>query len=343
MKDLYIKDSDWNSFLEKMLCAKKVIGPKAKKEKFVFGEISSPEEIRLDFDTTILPPKKAFFPPKQELVRFTEKGAESCINPVDQILFGVHFYDVKAIDQLDQIFTDNHKDNNYLANRKQTTIVASNVQNVSKRAFFASVGSDVEPKGHDAFLTKISGGYHLQTITPKGENLATYGSFVEATAEQSKEAKEVNDRALKDCPEKLPTNNSQKIAEKVRAAFGNETLWKELSEQCFSCGTCNTVCPTCYCFDVQDTWNLDQVTGKRYRTWDGCQLHDFAQVSLGAGATENFREHSFSRYRHRLMRKASYLNETLGGPACVGCGRCSTGCVPDIADPVNIINRIMEA
>jgi len=42
-----------------------------------------------------------------------------------------------------------------LANRCATTIIGSNIYNVSSRAFFASVGSDVEAKGHDGFITKI--------------------------------------------------------------------------------------------------------------------------------------------------------------------------------------------
>lgn len=342
MQDLFIKDEAFGAFLQKMIAAVQVVGPKAKKEKFVFGPITKPDELRLDYDTTILPPKKAFFPPKQMLVQFTQKGATSCIHPKDQILLGVHFYDVKGIDQLDHLFAENHRDNNYLANRAHTTIVASNIQNVSKRAFFASVGRDVKPKGHDAFLTKIKGGYHFHTLTQKGDDLVRYGSFLKATPAQVEEAANTNQQVLNKCEEAL-NHDSKTISAKVRASFGKESLWQELSEPCFSCGTCNMVCPTCYCFDVQDTWNLDQVTGSRHRTWDGCQLHDFAQVSLGAGHTENFRENTYMRYRHRLMRKATYLNDTLGGPACVGCGRCSLGCVPDIADPVKIINRIMEA
>jgi ferredoxin len=43
------------------------------------------------------------------------------------------------------------------------------------------------------------------------------------------------------------------------------------------------------------------------------------------------------------MRKAAYLNDKLGGPACTGCGRCSAACTADIADPVRVINAIMEA
>ena len=42
------------------------------------------------------------------------------------------------------------------------------------------------------------------------------------------------------------------------------------------------------------------------------------------------------------MRKTTYLNEKLGGPACVGCGRCSQACTADIADPVRVITTIME-
>ena len=67
------------------------------------------------------------------------------------------------------------------------------------------------------------------------------------------------------------------------------------------------------------------------------------EVSLGAGAKENFRETRGWRFRHRLMRKAAYLNEKLGGPACVGCGRCSQACPADIADPVRVIGTIMAS
>jgi ferredoxin len=42
------------------------------------------------------------------------------------------------------------------------------------------------------------------------------------------------------------------------------------------------------------------------------------------------------------MRKGAYLNEKLGSPACTGCGRCSNACTADIADPVRVINAIME-
>ena len=42
------------------------------------------QEIRLDYDVTILPPKKEFFPPAQNLVKFKAGGYEGCINPKEK-------------------------------------------------------------------------------------------------------------------------------------------------------------------------------------------------------------------------------------------------------------------
>jgi len=342
MTTSFIRSDDFAAFVTAMIEAVPVYGPVAKRSRFVFARLESPEELRLDYDVTILPPKKLFFPPAQDLVRFDDAGPTAALEPTEKILFGVHFYDVKAIDQTDLLFSERNYDVNYMGHRETTTIVASNIQNVSSRAFFASVGRDVRPRGHDAFLTAIDGGYVLETRTERGEALLHYGAFAPATEAQIEEAARVNAAALERCPEKLE-QGTEEIAAKVRAAFGDDALWERLAADCFSCGSCNTVCPTCYCFDVQDTWNVDQSSGQRTRYWDACLTEDFAKVSLGEGATENFRESRGSRFRHRVMRKAVYLNPKLGGPACVGCGRCSAACTADIADPVRVINQIMAS
>ncbi|MBF0297781.1 MAG: 4Fe-4S dicluster domain-containing protein [Oligoflexia bacterium] len=337
----FIKSKDFNGFVKSLIESKKVIGPKAKKHKFVFERIESAEDLRLDYDVTILPPKKEFFPTTQKLVEFKDNQYNGCIAPEEKILFGVHFYDVKAIDMTDHLFRDKNADWNYLANREAATIVASNVQKVSDRAFFGSVGTEVKAKGHDAFLTKIKDGYLYEAITTKGEALVKFGHFEKGTDAHKREADEMNCAVMKKCPESLK-HSSEEIADKVRKTFSNKEVWENAAHDCFSCGSCNVVCPTCYCFDVQDDWNIDQTSGLRSRYWDACLSEDFAKISLGAGATENFREHSADRFRHRIMRKASYLNDKLAGPACVGCGRCSSACTADIADPTKVINKIME-
>jgi len=341
MNAYFISESDFRTFFSKMISERNVVGPKAKKSKFVFGEINKMEDLRLDYDVTILPPKKVIMPTCQTLVTFDGKNYKGNVDSSPVVLFGVHFYDIKGLDMTDKLFSENNLDVNYVAKREATTVVGSNIQKISPRGFWGSVGKNVTAKGHDAFLTKINSGYLFETLSQKGEDLVQFGTFAKASSAQVGEGKKVNDEVMNKCNSKLKYS-SEEIAKKVRDSFKNQELWANLAEDCFSCGSCNTTCPTCYCFDVQDKWNLDQVSGSRMRYWDSCLTEDFAKVSLGAGAEENFRETRGERFRHRIMRKASYLNEKLGGPACTGCGRCSTACTADIADPVNVINKIME-
>jgi formate hydrogenlyase subunit 6/NADH:ubiquinone oxidoreductase subunit I len=338
----FIKEEAFDPFVAALIAAGPVYGPVAKRLKFVFDRLSEPGQLRLDQDVTILPPKKLFFPPAQDLIRFDGDRFRACVEPEDKILLGVHPYDVKALDMTDLLFGEGRPDVNYLAHRETTTIVASSIQRVAPRAFWSSIGADVAPRGHDAFLTRIGGGYVYEARTPKGEALLAHGAFEPATDAQVAAAADASAGLLPPCPETF-AHPAGAVARTVRAAFRKERLWDELAADCFSCGSCNTVCPTCYCFDVQDAWNVDQKSGARTRYWDACLTEDFATVSLGGGRTENFRETRGDRFRHRFMRKAVYLNEKLGGPACVGCGRCSAACTADIADPVHVIDRIMAS
>ncbi|MBF0106138.1 MAG: 4Fe-4S dicluster domain-containing protein [Deltaproteobacteria bacterium] len=342
MNHHYITLKDFNLFLTKLVNQKIVYGPVARKNKFVFDLISSPEQLRLDYDVTILPPKKIFFPPKQHLLHFDGESYKDCLDPKEQIIMGVHNYDIKAIDQLDFLFKEKNPDDHYLLNRRKTTIIGSNIQTIAARSFWGSAGAGVEPKGHDGFLTKLKDGFVFETRTKKAENLVKFAKFIKAKKTQVEQAAQINTAVKKKCPAKLAYSSAE-IAIKTRLAFKNNELWERLSKDCFSCGSCNTTCATCYCFDVQDSWNLDQKSGFRTRYWDSCMTVEFAKTSLGGGAVHNFRALRRERFRHRVMRKLVYLNDKLGGPACVGCGRCATACTADIADPVNIVKEIMEA
>jgi len=171
----FMRSDDFPAFVTAMIEAGPVYGPVAKRSRFVFERLETPEELRLDYDVTILPPKKLFFPPSQDLLHFDGAGFGAALEPTEKILLGVHFYDVKAIDQTDLLFSERNYDINYMAHRQTTTIIASNIQTVSKRAFFASVGADVEAEGHDAFLTATNGGYVLETRTERGEALLAFG------------------------------------------------------------------------------------------------------------------------------------------------------------------------
>ena len=53
------------NFVEKLITNYPVYGVRSKsgaEQRFEFAELESPEELRLDYDVTILPPKKYFLP-----------------------------------------------------------------------------------------------------------------------------------------------------------------------------------------------------------------------------------------------------------------------------------------
>jgi sulfite reductase subunit B len=124
---------------------------------------------------------------------------------------------------------------------------------------------------------------------------------------------------------------------KLLSANYENSIWDKKSGKCMECGSCTMVCPTCYCYDVQDNVSLNLEEGERIRTWDGCLLHDFTAVAGG----EVFRDDISERYRHRFYRKGNYLPARYGFIACVGCGRCAIACLPDIADPCDLINDLL--
>src|SRR3989304_4887250 len=89
----------------------RVVGPVVSNRGFAFEEISNPAELRLEYPTTILPPKKYLLPPEEVLFRFDRSnGAEITPPPQPQptVIFGVHTCDVHAIQLLDQVFSNGH-------------------------------------------------------------------------------------------------------------------------------------------------------------------------------------------------------------------------------------------
>jgi ferredoxin len=87
--------------------------------------------------------------------------------------------------------------------------------------------------------------------------------------------------------------------------------------------------------------NWDLKSGKRDRSWDGCLLDGFTKVA----GNHEFRKNRADRFRHRIYRKGKYVPskiELSGQVACVGCGRCVSACLPDIANPVNVYNKLID-
>ncbi len=329
-------------FIDNLIKAMEVVGVREKVEgKYEFAPLESSAQLRLDYDVTILPPKKYFLPPRETLLKFKTGQTTSC-EPVMEsrplAIVGVHPYDLKAIRQLDRIFADAHQDEHYHKRRQDTILIGVDIQHPSPNAFCKSMNSATVQEGFDLFLTDIGKSYIVAVGSPKGQELLDrYATSRPTTKEELAKRAEIQEKI----PHMFSLNTVKTPYEELPqllAAHTESKLFEELAKKCFSCGSCNLVCPTCYCFDVQDDMALNLTQGERFRLWDGCLLEGFAQVASG----ENFREDRAKRIQHRILRKGKYIYEKYGEHGCVGCGRCASACLPDIANPVEIFNSLKE-
>jgi sulfhydrogenase subunit beta (sulfur reductase) len=317
----------------------KVFGVQAKGERFAFGPLTNADDLRLDYDVTILPPKKYFLPQKETLMTFTVgDGYESCVSYEPFILLGVHPYDVIAISQMDTLFSQDEYDTHYMARRKAATIIACDVITPSKSVFASSMGTATVKDGYDILLTDIGGAYLADAATEKGQKLlANLAGAVDANADDLKKREAVWQKNEQSLDKHHLNCKPSEIPGLLEKAY-THPVWEEKAKTCFSCESCNHVCPTCYCFDVQDDVNWDLKTGSRCRAWDGCMFDAFTKVA----GDHVFRKNKADRFRHRLYRKGKWVPAKIDSQilACVGCGRCVLACVPDIANPVAVYNRL---
>ena len=308
----------------------KVVAPVAKGKSFVFAQIQDPSKAVLDYTTTILPLKKFFLPPNDlilsyDMKSYTVKPPEIKIEPT--LFFGIHNYDLQGLFRLDYAFKNGVKDETYLSKRENGVYVG--VSYVPDEYHFAdSVGIPTSLKeGFDVFLTKFDDHYRVEELTPKGEAIAkTVSSLLTACTDTGDPVVHFKN-ALK--------QSVAGIRDIFHGAY-NHPVWQKTARECYSCGTCNISCPTCYCFDVDDQTRLGGTDGMRLRKWDSCQFKAFTEVAGG----EVFREKRNDRVRHRMSRKFAYIMDERSRPFCVGCGRCVRQCTAGI-NIVSVMNALL--
>ena len=340
-KAFVITKDSLKSMVEGLAKEREVVGVKSRHGKYVYDRIASFEELCLDYDVTVMPPTKYLLPAKETLLRFKigdEPEVEPVIEASPRAIIGVHPYDIKAIELLDEAFMTTNPDPNYIARRQNTIIIGADCLNPSPKSFAPSMGTYLTETGFDLLLTNIGADYMITVGSEKGADLlAKYAQVREPSGDEVAKQKAVRDEAL--AKYELSLNVPRERLPKLLEESYDDPYWESRSETCLSCGSCVMVCPTCFCFDVQDEVVLNLKDGERLRQWDGCVLVDFARVATG----ENFRHDKASRFRHRIYRKGKYILERYGKVGCVGCGRCATACLAEIASPLEAFNAIAES
>ena len=329
------------SFVTNMLAASRVVGPLAKGTKYVFDEIEDPADLRLDYDTSILPPKKFLQPQSERLMTFARAGqplVETVIEASPTVILGVHTCDLHGMRVLDAAFEQGFPDAHYLKRRERTLLVGIEcLEPCDEHSFCKSMGTLTASEGYDLHLTDLGQAYAVHVGSEAGASLLhTYGEARQASEADMQQLNKVLGAKWSRFPYKLDFDVGE-LAPLMSQSY-DSPYWDELADICLACGQCTLVCPTCFCFDVYDEVELNLQDGERWRRWDSCQLDEFARVAGG----ESFRQAQAARLRHRFMRKGRYLWAKYGELGCTGCGRCARSCLVDIS-PVNVFNELHGA
>jgi sulfhydrogenase subunit beta (sulfur reductase) len=308
------------------------------KISYDFQWIEDPADVHIDYTRTVLPPKQAVLPAHEPVLKFSVEGATQAKPVLDErpfVLFGIHACDLHGINQLDWAMGQRHgvSDPHYLARRQAATVVGVECE-PDEYCFCTSVGSADSREGADLYLTPIDSGYVVEVLMKKGAELLKEAPGTrDATAEEQAAAEAVREqRKQQQTKINAPV---QELPDRLESAYSAE-VFEQTAARCYSCGTCTNVCPTCFCFDVDDEVDLLLQQGTRERKYDSCQFEDFALVAGG----HNFRGGRTDRVRHRWFRKFVYLLREHGEPFCVGCGRCSSACTAGIS-LVDVMNSVL--
>jgi len=275
------------------------------------------------YRNTVIPPKANFFPTMEEMFSF-QKDTEGyhlelpAPDEQKQLIFGIRPCDTKAVAMLDMIFKESYEDPYYLTKRKNTLLVGLGCTNPYDSCFCTSLGiSPAESTDVDLLLTDIGDEFLIEEVTDKGKELMAVSSGVEeATQADQVSAKEAKETAYHKVTRKVDTED---ISKKLMSSFENEDYWEKVATKCISCGICTFLCPTCFCFDIND--ELVKGEGARFRNWDSCSFPIYTKMPM-----ENPREEKWRRVRQKVCHKYGFYPMLFDIIACTGCGRCIRLC-----------------
>ncbi len=336
MKILKIPKKHLDLFVSVLPAFGELYAPVKRGSGYAFDRPAAWSDVQMAYPRTILPPRKFFLPPREATFRFDPKEGFTDLlveAATPRVLFGVHAYDIYGLNILDRVFAQGkYADPYYIARRKHTAIIGIDFV-PDDRHFASSMNADFVDTGFDLFLSDIGDHYLVLVGTSRGDDMAVMsGSLLEPPTEA--DFAEYKRRSSERRSASRTQVDLAALPEILEMEYHSQ-VWEELGQQCLSCGSCSMVCPTCYCFDVNDEVALGSRAGTRVRSWDSCLFKTHALVAGG----ENFRHSRASRIKFRFYHKQRGFVAEYGRPSCVGCGRCAASCPAGI-DIVTVIQKI---
>ncbi len=340
MEKRLIKKDALPCLIGKLSAAATVYGPVKEGDYVLFRALKEGEEPLADYANSRNAPKQFFFPPREELLKYTRSGQDLTLASVggsigEAVLFGVRPCDARSFVLLDMLFDqEQYRDPHYIDRREKTIVITMACAHPPYTTCFCTAvdGAPASGEGADILLTDLGEDYLAEFLTTKGERLLPrFGDLPAADAAASDRQAEIAAQAAGEIKSAPPAKKIKPILDRI---FEHK-FWDTIHGKCLKCGTCTYLCPTCHCFDISDETKGEN--GVRIRNWDSCMYPLFTKAASG----HNPRPSQKERWRQRVMHKFKYYVDNFGAISCVGCGRCVQLCPVNI-DIRKIISDIAE-
>lgn len=341
MKIVKIDKKIWNAGIEKLTGAYRLFGPVKEKDGHNFRELvkgAAPDFTGLN---TRLSPKQIIYPQSEVMFEYSLDESREDHHQMREIdtdyspraVIGIRPCDAKAFLLVGLNFdTSEYKDPYWIKAYAATTLVGLACDAPCSSCFCTTAGcGPYHEEGLDVLLVEAENRFLAKVLTDRGEKLAAAAGWNTAAdeAQAGQQIQTARQAAEAKISAFVGTDSLKEIdtVELYKAPF-----WEDVSFSCINCGTCTFVCPTCWCFDIQD--ENQGKSGVRMRNWDSCMFPLFTMHGTG----HNPRGTKLHRVRQRFMHKLKYYVDKYDvGIQCVGCGRCVRSC------PVNIdIRRVCD-
>ncbi len=331
-----IKKKELQNLFELLASYNRVVGPvetgkdKEGKPVYAFNDVTNFSEIRLDYSTTKLPAKRFFLPFEEDLATFSiendswEKKVDYNVkHPV--VFFGLHPCDINAFNKLDKVLIHSSYPMPYYAAKRKNMFIVGIDCMPQPHCFCRSMGADTALTGFDMFITDIGDKYFVEILTDTAYNFLRNIKTTEPKEKDHIKYMKVLEAKNSKFSAHVDTTDLTKILD---LEFQSE-VWNKWGEKCLGCGSCSHVCPTCYCYGVEETVNIDLKGARKTKMLYSCTIIDFAEVAGG----HNFRPERYSRLKYRYYHKHRGFVEAFEESLCVGCGRCGETCLSGITVP----------
>ena len=342
-----LKKSDIVKLIHELEQSYTVYNPLYNKEsgQVVFDELNDMQELDLDAPIPYNPPKDVVFPQLEKIIamRYKKDSKDAEIikkyKECSKAVVGLRACDLAGIQCLDRFFLGQEfVDDVYLAHRRNMFIVTNTCVKPFDQCFCVCTDSGPCAKeGFDLNLTDAGDYYLVDVGSPKGTLMVKKLGLEEAEEGHKTMKKKIIDDSISQFDGMAKENKAwvSRIMNRVTTGFVDNEVWEHIGDQCFECGACSFVCPTCSCFNVEDA-KVDAETTDRSRTWDSCSFEGYSRMA----GDHNPRKPIEDRRNKRFFCKLSYSqSKKYLRPGCVGCGRCARVCPGDIGLP-NVVTYI---